>query len=129
MRLNRGVGVESRPYNHQIYAMELLLIIVLVAISASWLTTMRARDRARIAVARLCKQYQLQLLDQSVALAGMKVARSARGGLTLRRQFRFDYSEDGLSRKSGSIWMKGEQPEMITIERSDGDTIEWLSGR
>lgn len=109
--------------------MELLLIIILVAISASWLTTMRARDRARLAVARLCKQYQLQLLDQSVALNGIKFARSPRGGLTLRRLFRFDYSEDGLSRKSGSIWMKGEQPEMITIERSDGDTIEWLSGR
>ena len=107
--------------------MELLLIVVLVAISASWLTTMRARDRARIAVARLCKQYQLQLLDQTVALAGMKVARSQRGGLTLRRLFRFDYSEDGITRKNGSIWMKGEQPEMITIERSEGDTIEWLS--
>ncbi|MCF6262795.1 MAG: DUF3301 domain-containing protein [Xanthomonadales bacterium] len=109
--------------------MELLLIIVLVAISASWLTTMRARDRARSAVARLCKQYQLQLLDQSVALAGLKIARSSRGGLTLRRQFKFDYSEDGISRKNGSIWMKGDQAEMITIERSDGDTIEWLSGR
>ena len=108
--------------------MELLLIVILVAFSASWLTTMRARDRARIAVARLCKQYNLQLLDQTVALAQMKIARSHRGGMTLRRLFHFDYSEDGTTRKNGSIWMKGEQPEMISIQRSEGDTIEWLSG-
>jgi len=107
--------------------MELLLIIALLIASISWFTTMRARDQARVAVSRVCKQHNLQLLDQTVALSGFKIARSNRGGLTLRRLFRFDYSEDGVTRSNGSIWMKGEFPEIINIHRTDGDTIEWLS--
>lgn len=107
--------------------MELILIILLVGISTLWLGTMRARDSAREAVSRLCKKYNLQLLDQSVALASIRLARSHKGGLTLRRLFRFNYSETGNTREDGSIWMRGDQAELISIQHGENETIEWIS--
>ena len=107
--------------------MELLFIILLVSVSTLWFGTMRARDHARAAVTRLCKQHSLQLLDQSVALVRLRLARTNKGGLTLRRLFRFDFSETGNTREQGIIWMRGDQAELISIQHGDNETIEWVS--
>ncbi len=109
--------------------MELFFIFLLVSVSIVWLGTMRARDSARAAVTRLCKQHNLQLLDQSVALASMRISRATSGGLTLRRLFRFDYTETGNTRENGSIWIRGDRAELISIKHGDNQTIEWVSNK
>ncbi len=80
-------------------------LLVLVGGSAvlSWRNALRARETAIAVCRRLCRSYELQLLDDTVALCSLRPARSRRFGLALRRVYTFDFSRDGTDRESGSV--------------------------
>lgn len=82
----------------------LLPLLIMGAAVWAWLESIHARDRAVIAGARLCQQSGVQLLDQSVALAQLRVTRSG-GRLALRRRYRFEVSTDGSDRHRGHLDM------------------------
>lgn len=71
-----------------------------------WLDSARAREMATAICAKGCELRGVQFLDQSVALSRIGISRT-RNGLRLRRTFRFDFSEEGLARRSGHIIMVG----------------------
>jgi len=106
---------------------EFLLIATLLTLAGGlWMTTMRSRDVARYVVREICQQHNLQLLDQTVALRKIRFGRRSNGNLNLRRQFRFDYSDNGFHRRDGMIWMLGDQPQWISFESDGGRVIEQL---
>jgi len=100
--------------------------LLLVAAIAFWLSTMSSRDAARSLVARFCKNYNLQLLDQTVALRRVTVRRKANGNLSFVRVFRFDYSDNGFRRRDGMIWMLANQPLQISVHVADRQVLENL---
>ncbi|MBT3471988.1 MAG: DUF3301 domain-containing protein [Gammaproteobacteria bacterium] len=99
---------------------ELIETIILIGLPAVtvlfWFSSMRARERA-ITVCRLtCKNYDAQLLDQTVSLKRIRPGRDPRGRMQLERLYCFDYSYDGIERMQGSITMKGPYSDLVNLE-------------
>lgn len=83
----------------------MLALILLLAALALWQNALKARDLARTLGHGLCAKAGVQLLDQSVALAGVGFARNELGHLRLRRSYRFEVSLDGHDRHRGDLTM------------------------
>lgn len=83
----------------------MLSVILLLAALALWQNALKARDLARALGHGLCAKAGIQLLDQSVALAGVGFARNEQGYLRLRRSYRFEVSLDGHDRHRGDLTM------------------------
>ncbi len=81
----------------------MLALISLLAALAVWQNALKARDLARMLGHELCAKAGVQLLDQSVSLAGLGLTRNAQGHLRLRRNYRFEVSIDGRDRHRGSL--------------------------
>lgn len=83
----------------------LLALIALLAALYLWQNSLRARDQARAIGHELCARAGLQLLDQSVTLSGLALARNGAGQLRLRRTYAFEVSIDGHDRHRGGLTM------------------------
>lgn len=84
----------------------LLAIFLLLLIGWFWLDSLRSREIATGVCQAACKQRGLQFLDQAVALRKLGLAWRAEG-IRIRRVYRFDFSEEGVGRRSGHIVMRG----------------------
>ena len=84
----------------------LLAVFFLLLLGWFWLDTMRAREIATEICKTACRQHELQFLDQTVALRRLGLAWRSEG-LRLRRVYRFDFSEEGVGRRSGYLVMRG----------------------
>lgn len=84
----------------------LLAIFLLLLLGWFWLDSLRAREIATEICKVACDRRGLQFLDQTVALRRLGLAWRAEG-LRMRRVYRFDFSEEGVGRRSGYIVMRG----------------------
>lgn len=81
-----------------------------------WFDSMRARERAVRAGQAACARDGLQFLDETVECVHIRPARTAEGRLTLRRTYRFEFSDTGNNRRSGAIAMLGPEVESLAME-------------
>jgi hypothetical protein len=84
----------------------LLAVLLLLLLGWFWLDSMRAREIATEVCKTACAQRELQFLDQTVALRRLGLAWRSEG-LRMRRVYRFDFSEEGVGRRSGYLVMRG----------------------
>jgi Protein of unknown function (DUF3301) len=106
-----------------------LAILALVAIAAGvwfWADSLRARERMTTTCARLCENMHLQFLDETVALARLRLTRTYHGALAWRRTYVFEFSESGSDRWKGRALLIGRQVESVQLDNPQGVTI--LSG-
>ena len=89
----------------------LLLLIFMAALLWFWQQSLRAREIAAAAARELCKRQDLQLLDATVALAGLSLRRHPRGHIALLRTYQFEYSSDGDRRQRGFVLILGMRVE------------------
>lgn len=80
-----------------------------------WLDSLRARELATEICRVVCKRRAVQFLDQTVALRQLR-ARRTESGLRLRRVYRFDFSEEGVGRRSGYLVLVGLDLETIDLD-------------
>lgn len=100
-----------------------ILLLGLFAVAAwYWYAGMHAREQAVAASRRACQDAGLQLLDESVALARLRLARDGSGQVRFQRDFRFEFSDTGDNRRPGVVRMLGERVEWVSL---DG---EWQPG-
>lgn len=78
------------------------LILILLGFHF-WQSALKAREQAHAISRALCAQARVQLLDQTVALQRLGIARGADGWLHLRRRYRFELSIDGIDRHQGTL--------------------------
>jgi hypothetical protein len=78
------------------------LILILLGFYL-WQGALKAREQARDISHALCARARVQLLDQTVALQRVGLARGADGWLHLRRRYRFEVSTDGVDRHQGTL--------------------------
>ena len=90
----------------------LLLLLLAGALLLFWLDGARAREFATSLVLRYCRNRNLQLLDGTVALVRMGI-RWTNAGLRIRRMYRFDFSLEGVGRRTGYILMLGTRLETV----------------
>jgi hypothetical protein len=80
-----------------------------------WLDSLRARERAIEISRNACQKLGLQLLDQTVSLARLRLARSEAGHVCLRRDYRFEYNSGGDERLSGVVTLRGQALDQLLM--------------
>jgi len=95
---------------------ESLAIAVLLAAAWLWIDSLRAREHAVAAGRAACARYGVQLLDETVAFARLRVARDDAGRLRLRRTYTFEFSDTGNNRRHGAVVMLGARLEDLQLE-------------
>jgi len=93
----------------------LAALIVLCAIIGFWRDSLHTRELAIQVCRRTCASYQVQLLDDTVALASLWPILE-RGRLALRRVYLFDYSLSSLDRRTGSLTMTNRRIDSVYLE-------------
>ena len=71
-----------------------------------WLDSARAREIATAICQAACQERDLQFLDQTVAVNRLSVRWTGQG-IRIRRVFRFEFSEEGLGRRTGHVILTG----------------------
>jgi len=95
---------------------EAAAIVLIVAGIFFWIDSLRARERALAAGRSACKRYGVQLLDETVQFAQLRLARDDEGRLRLRRSYRFEFSDTGDNRRHGAIVMLGGELQDMQLE-------------
>lgn len=93
----------------------LVVIMALGLALWAWSAARVAQERAMAAVRLLLRGSGAQLLDGTVALAGVRVCRNRRGRVSLSRTYSFDVSRDGMSRETGNMTLTGDNIEVIDL--------------
>lgn len=101
----------------------LLVLIALAAIGWFWSDSLRARESMTAACTRICRDMHLQFLDETVALARLRLARAPSGNLTWRRLYVFEFSESGADRWKGRAQLIGRRVESVQLDNPQGVTI------
>jgi hypothetical protein len=98
---------------------DLLLLIVIAATLAmgykAWQLSLDAREAANRIAKDTCSRAVVQLLDGTVAFAGFRLTRDARGKRRLLRTYTFDYTSDGFERAQGFIVLAGQRLEAVGL--------------
>ena len=95
---------------------ELVALAAVLGAAFLWTDSLRAREHAVAAGREACRRYGVQLLDDTVAIARLRLGRDADGRLRLRRTYTFEFSETGDNRRQGAIVMLGAQLEDLRLE-------------
>ena len=88
--------------------MELLTLGVLLGAAGFWYDSFQARAAGMDAARAACRAEGLLLLDDTVALAALRLARDDDGRLRLKRVYAFEYSDTGDNRRAGQVTLLGQ---------------------
>jgi hypothetical protein len=93
-----------------------IAILVIAAGAFFWLDSLRVRERAVRAGKSACERYELQLLDDTVSFARLRLACDGDGQLKIARTYTFEFSDTGNNRRHGAIMMLGSELEDLQLE-------------
>lgn len=92
----------------------LIALLLVAAVTLLWSASRGAAETARRLGRSACERAGVQLLDQTVVLAGIQLRRDRHGRLRILRRYRFDYSRDGSDRQHGSLALLGDELQWIS---------------
>ncbi len=95
---------------------DLLWLIAALLFMQYWWSAKGIKEIALTATRKHCKQLQLQLLDDSIALRGLWLKRDRDGRIRCWRSYNFDFSSTGEDRYQGRIILLGRRIETIDLE-------------
>jgi hypothetical protein len=111
--------VKNEPSSAVYFSLgDILLLGVFGLLCLHFLAAVRVRELAMQAVGRASREDDFQLLDQSVHLRRLSMSRDETGRWRIWRQYRFDYSYDGVERRQGFVIMLGRQLQTIIVSES-----------
>lgn len=94
---------------------ELLVLFVFGGLSLYFFVAIRIRELALQHVGRASQRDDFQLLDQSVHIQRLSLSRDGEGRWRVWRQYRFDYSYDGVQRRQGHVIMLGKKLQAVVV--------------
>ena len=95
--------------------LEILSILLLAGVAWFWFDSLQAREAAVRAAKAICAAEGLMLLDDTVAISGLKPARDENGRLRLQRAYDFEFSDTGNNRLKGSLVMRGHRVVLLNV--------------
>ena len=104
--------------------METISLLVLLALAWFWFDSFQARAAAMAAARAACVAENLLLLDDTVALGGLRPARDDDGRLRLRRVYRFEYSDTGDNRRQGHVTLLGSELLMLHLPHASAPRLQ-----
>ncbi|MDP4790188.1 MAG: DUF3301 domain-containing protein [Haliea sp.] len=94
--------------------------LMVLGLAFGWfLGAIRVRELAVAAVVQAGKRDDFQLLDQSVHLNRMSMSRDDQRHWRVWRQYRFDYSFDGVERHEGYVIMLGKRLQAVIVREPE----------
>ncbi len=96
---------------------EVLALFLLGLLGLHVMASIRVRELALQHVNAASRRDDFQLLDQAVQIQKVSLSRDREGRWRVWRQYRFDYSVDGVERRQGHVIMLGR--ELVTVVVSD----------
>ena len=99
--------------------MEMSLIVGLCLAGWLWLDSLKARETAVAAAREACRIEGLLLLDDTVAISSIKLARDNDGRIRLQRAYAFEYSDTGNNRLPGSVVLIGRTVVLFNVGLRD----------
>lgn len=90
-------------------------MLVIAAVCLYFFAATRVRELALQQVARASQRDDFQLLDQSVHIQRVSLSRDQHGRWHIWRQYRFDYSLDGVERRQGHVIMLGKKLQAVVV--------------
>ena len=90
-------------------------ILAFAALAWLWLDSLRAREVAVRAARDACLAEELQLLDWTVAISSLKLARGEDGRLRIQRAYDFEYSDTGNNRLKGGLVLLGHRVTLLNV--------------
>jgi hypothetical protein len=106
--------------------MEILAAFLLAGLAWLWLDGLKAREAGIRAGREACAAEGLQLLDDTVAFAGIKLVRGSEGRIQLQRVYDFEYSDTGNNRLKGSVVMLGHRVLLLNVGLRDLPNVRTL---
>ena len=94
----------------------LLFLLLSAALGWFWFDSLRALELARNIGRQVCRDANVQFLDDTVSSIGLALVRDRSGRRVLRRTYRFEFSETGNSRLEGRLILLGSKIESVTME-------------
>ncbi|MGQ0657429.1 MAG: DUF3301 domain-containing protein [Chromatiales bacterium] len=121
----RPHGLTPRPPEPEgIYVLTTVIILALLALAVwFWANSTRAREMTLQHCGQVCRDANVQFLDQTVALSRLRLARDARQRLLLQRTYSFEFSTDGQDRHRGLAVVLGLRIEFVRLEHPSGPFI------
>lgn len=102
-----------------------LLALFFVGVLAwFWSDSLRARERALRVCSGACRQVDVQLLDQTVAVSRLSLGRDPAGRVRVRRFYTFEFSTNGAQRFRGYAVLLGRIVEYVHMDHPDGPVIQ-----
>ncbi len=98
----------------------IFLLLGILILTVVWFESLRIREFVIKHCKQLCRESDLQLLDQTVALVSLTLKRADDGNLRLLRRFQFEVSENGVDRFSGYVSLLGNSIIESHLEGPDG---------
>ncbi len=83
-----------------------------------WRDSLVTRELAMRVCRKTCTSYQVQLLDDTVALASVWPILE-HGRIVLRRVYLFEYSLSSVDRRTGSMTLTNRRIDSVYLEPSD----------
>ena len=105
----------------------LLLLLIVGVVGALWAWSTRARESVLAIVSEVCRDLELQRLDDSVALHRLRLQRTP-AGLRMVRIYRFEFTIDGTTRYAGDVALTGDHLSWVRVGHPQGDIHIDLSG-
>lgn len=107
----------------------LWLLVAIGVLVWFWLDSARARELATGLANEMCRKRGLQFLDETVSQTRFGL-RWTSNGLRFRRMFSFDFSMEGLGRRSGWLILLGTQVEQFDLGLpKPSDSVQTEPGR
>lgn len=94
---------------------EIVALALLAGAIWLWLDSLKAREIAVRAARSACNAESLMLLDDTVAIANLRVQRNDEGHLSLQRAYDFEYSDTGNNRLRGSVVLLGKRVILLNV--------------
>jgi len=101
----------------------LILIGILGGVLWFWYDTVKTHQIARRICKRACRNLNVQLLDDTIALTKLRLSRAENGQLNLQRTYEFEFSADFETRQRGMIQLQGHQLSIIEFPGHMNRTI------
>ena len=95
--------------------LEILSLVVFAGVVWLWLDSLKAREVAVRAARAACTAEALLLLDDTVAIANLKLKRDDDGHVKLQRAYDFEYSDTGNKRIQGGVIMLGHRVILLNV--------------
>ncbi|MBF0425555.1 MAG: DUF3301 domain-containing protein [Magnetococcales bacterium] len=94
---------------------ETVFLPLLILVAVVWYYQMRARERSLQLARRVCDDMACHLLDDTVAICYMSLKRSPAGRLCMRRIYTFEFTDQTLWRRQGTIVYLGDHLETLLL--------------